>query len=470
MRRAVLLAVIVAGVGGQPVSAQPARLEPAAVVQAVELWLPPLLKAAQDMRAAEADVVAANGAFDFALKADSVVERGFYDNETVRLTGEQPLAWQGLSAYGGYRLGRGSFSAYDGKAQTLSDGELAGGFSLPLLRDRAVDGRRTDRRLAALGVDVAAAGLSRQRLTAYRDALMRYWDATAAAEQWRVQAALLALAEQRDGQLAEAARLGQIAAIEQTDNARAVRQRRAALVAARRALEQQTIELSLYLRDGAGEPRRVADAELQLLPRDEPGAAPDEAALLAEALDRRPEVRALTARRGQLAASLRLAENAQLPQLNLFSEAAQDFGAGAPSRAGASWRGGLTFSLPVQRRRAIGQAARVAAAVAGVDQEMRFAADRIRADVQDALSAWRAAEEGLTIIREELALARELEGLERDRFLLGDSTQFMVNLRELATADAALREIRAVVDRHKARVAIDAATGRLLTLSPAGVF
>jgi hypothetical protein len=53
--------------------------------------------------------------------------------------------------------------------------------------------------------------------------------------------------------------------------------------------------------------------------------------------------------------------------------------------------------------------------------------------------------------------------LERDRFVLGDSTQFMVNLRELATADAALREVRAVTDRHKARVAVDAATGALLS-------
>jgi len=41
----------------------------------------------------------------------------------------------------------------------------------------------------------------------------------------------------------------------------------------------------------------------------------------------------------------------------------------------------------------------------------------------------------------------------------------MVNLRELASADAALREVRAVADRHKARVALDAATGALLVRS-----
>lgn len=63
----------------------------------------------------------------------------------------------------------------------------------------------------------------------------------------------------------------------------------------------------------------------------------------------------------------------------------------------------------------------------------------------------------------ETALARELEQLERDRFALGDSTQFQVNLRELATADAAVREIRARADVQKARAALDAAMGTLTT-------
>jgi len=49
-----------------------------------------------------------------------------------------------------------------------------------------------------------------------------------------------------------------------------------------------------------------------------------------------------------------------------------------------------------------------------------------------------------------VAVARELESLDRDRFALGDSTQFVVNLRELATADAALREARARADYQKA--------------------
>jgi outer membrane protein TolC len=461
-RRALCAGLVVVMLSGGRAGAQ-APLDPPAVLAAVERWLPALLKAEQDVRAADGDLVAARGAFDLTLRADGNVDRGFYDSETFRVTAEQPLPIAGLNTYGGYRLGRGTFAPYEGRLQTLSDGEFAAGFSLPLLRDRAIDGRRTEQRLATLGVDLAGATLQRVRLSAYREALLRYWDTVAAAEQWRIQAALLALAEQRDQQLADAVALGQVAAIERIDNARAVRQRQAALVGARRLFEQQAIELSLHLRVDTGEPRVVTADAVRLPADDTPMPPPDEPASIAAAVRSRPELRALDARRAQLAAVEQLAKNTRLPQLNLFSEAARDFGTGADSRAGSAFKGGISFTLPLQRRRASGQTIRSAAALAGLDQERRLALDRVRADVQDAVSAWRAADEAVAAIRGELALARELEALERDRFTLGDSTQFMVNLRELATADAALREVRAVAERHKARVAFDAATGALLT-------
>ena len=102
--------------------------------------------------------------------------------------------------------------------------------------------------------------------------------------------------------------------------------------------------------------------------------------------------------------------------------------------------------------------------LAVIDQELRWAEDEIRAEVQDALSALRAARDVLAAVSEELTVARELESLERDRFALGDSTQFLVNLREVATADAALREVKARADQQKALVAVDAATAQLLAL------
>ncbi|MFN7978874.1 MAG: TolC family protein [Vicinamibacterales bacterium] len=120
---------------------------------------------------------------------------------------------------------------------------------------------------------------------------------------------------------------------------------------------------------------------------------------------------------------------------------------------------GVGLTWPFQQRKADGQRAKACAALTRADSEIRWLEDQIRADVQDALSAVRAARGVLDAVAAETTLARELEQLERDRFALGDSTQFLVNLRELATADAAVREIRARADVQKARAALDAALG-----------
>jgi outer membrane protein TolC len=178
------------------------------------------------------------------------------------------------------------------------------------------------------------------------------------------------------------------------------------------------------------------------------------------ALERRPDVLTRRLRRNERQIDLRLAENTLLPMLDLFSEASRD---GAEGRV---FEVGITFKLPVQRRKAAGQSAKARAALARADLDLRWLEDQVRAEVQDAQSAVRAAIDLLGAVAAELDVARELERLERDRFDLGDSTQFLVNLRELATADAAVREARARADLQKALAGLDGATGRLLERVP----
>lgn len=163
--------------------------------------------------------------------------------------------------------GRGAFPAYDGKADTKGTAEFSAGLSLPLLRGRAIDERRAARETTALGVERAEGSLDQARLAAFRAALGHYWDWVAAARQQRVARALLDSADARDVQLADAVALGQIAPIERLDNRRAILQRRSALVAAERLLEQRAIDLSLYLRDAQGQPQRPAVARARLATR-----------------------------------------------------------------------------------------------------------------------------------------------------------------------------------------------------------
>jgi outer membrane protein TolC len=458
--------VLVAADWARPQSPTPgeAPLTTTELLGSVERALPLLERARQDVAIAEGELREARGAFDLSFKASASTVRGFYDSERVSGMLEQPLAALGLTTYGGYRLGRGAFAPYDGKLQTLSEGEFSGGLQLPLLRNRATDARRAGQQVTELGVEVASRGLDKARLTYFKQALSAYWDWVGAGQQLRVARDLLALAEARDQQLADAIALGQIPPVERTDNRRAILQRRSALLLAERLLQMKGIDLSLYLRGPDGRPTRPVEQRLPTLPGPAPQPDRDEFEAVQRALERRPELKALRLKRAQQEVELRLAENTVLPTLDLFSEVSRDVGSGPASRAGEGFEAGVIFQLPFQRRKATGKALQVRGKLAVIDQELRWAEDEIRAEVQDALSALRAAREVLAVVSEELTVARELEALERDRFALGDSTQFLVNLREVATVDAALREVKARAEQQKALVAVDAATAQLLEL------
>lgn len=458
-----LVAVFVATSGvARAQTGGPTALSTGALLQSVDRALPLIERSRQDVEAARGTLRQALGGFDLSVSASARSVQGFYDNERLMTGLDQPLGPLGMHVYGGYRLGRGLFAPYDTAAQTLALGELTAGVEIPLLRNRAIDIRRADRQAAALGVDVAERSLDTTRLSVYRDALAAYWDWAASGAARGIAEALLDLALTRDGQLADSVALGQIAAVERTDNRRAILQRQSALVAADRQLEMRAIDVSLYNRSPEGIPVRPDATRLPDLPRPDDRAVPDEQALIEIAGRRRPELQALRLKRQQQEVQLQLVDNGVQPLFNVFSEVSRDFGPGAPARVPAIFQGGLQFALPLQNRRATGRRVEVRARLSGLTEELRWAEDQVRAEVQDALSALRAAAAQLSVISEELEVARELETLERDRFALGDSTQFLVNLRELATADAALREIRALADYQKAIVTVEAATGELV--------
>lgn len=461
--RLVAAVAALACLAGAPLAAQtPLTVEQ--VLGAVDRAFPLLDAARQEQEAAAGEATAAAGAFDLRLQANGNLLRGnVYDNETAGVTLYQPLTFSGANVFGGYRVGRGTFAPYDGKAQTLTDGEWKAGVSLPLFRNRAIDSRRGALERTELGQQLAEQRVAASRLRFLGEAALRYWDWVAAGRQQAVAAQLLQIAETRDRDLADAIGLGQVAPVERVDNRRAILQRQGGVVTARRATERQSINVSLYYRGPDGSMLRPADAQV-------PGAMPPPPAPITDAeleadirqaLTRRPDVQAIELTRRQQEITLELARNELLPTFDLFTEVSRDQGAGSRTLQGTEVDAGVSFQLPVQRRQGKGQTRVALANLSRIDAELRFARDRVRAEVEDAASALRAALEALTLVRAEVEVARELEQAERDKFSLGDSNQFLVNLRELATADAQFREISATAEAHKARVAYDVATARI---------
>ncbi|MCC6540354.1 MAG: TolC family protein [Bryobacterales bacterium] len=464
MRIRTLLLAIACVAGRNPLAAQSTlRLED--VLESVRRSYPPLLAALAERDIADAEVLASLGKFDLTLRARVDSDQlGYYRNERVYGGFEQYSQWNGASYYGGWRVGDGAFAPYDGKLDTRSYGEWTGGIKLPLIRDRAIDPRRAELRKAEIGRRLARLSIEQQQLLITQLATQRYWAWVTAGLRGQVQQALLDAANARDAFLRESARLGQIAAIEVTENARAIVQRKSQLVEAERLLQQTSIELSLFYRDAAGQP--VIPTREQL-PRTF-GAVESltEARMqqdLTAAIARRPELQRLEAAADQLRIDSSLARNDQRPAIDLQAGyTAASGSAGTVRRGPQELKAALVFELPFQRRAATGKLQAAEAKLKQVDQRERFTRDQIEAEVRDAASAVRNAHDRVQLLRDEVRLARDLDEADRARFQLGDGTLFLVNLREQATADAAQREISATSDYFRATAQYEFAVAQAL--------
>ena len=458
MRTLLYLALLAGGAAGQTL-----RLDD--VLDSVKRHYPPLLAALAENDIAEADVLAAQGRFDPVIRtridSDSF---GYYSNRRADVWLEQPLSQQGLSLYSGYRFGSGEFAPYDGKLDTRSLGEFRTGLKFPLVRDRGIDSRRAELTKARTGRVLASLTADQQKLVILQNAIHRYWAWVANGRRLAVTREVFSIAETRQKLLEQGVREGQIAGIEAIDNKRAILQRQSQVIEAERSFQQAAIELSLFYRDDRGAP---VSPGLERLP----AAFPEPRALdtdrIAEdralALRRRPEVGRFSAQRDQLDVDRQLAANSAKPAVDLIAGFTNDSGSDPTVRRGPQeFKAGLVFDLPFRNRTARGKAAGAEAKIRQLDLRAKFLRDQIEAEVQDAAIAVEAARQRLAILAEEIQVSRELEDAEKARFELGEGTLFILNLREQATADAAIRKALADADYQRALTSYEYATGALL--------
>jgi outer membrane protein TolC len=473
MRRGlVLAAVALTSAAAQTIP--PPKLEPRSwltleqVLESVDKHYPPLLAALQDRVIANADVLVAESRFDLSLKAGWEGDYlGYYENQVFKSAVEQPTQFQGMSFYSGYNIGRGSFASYDGKNQTDEGGEYKAGLRAPLLRDRAIDTRRADLQKALAGRRIADLGVDQQRLTILQLATRRYYDWAAAGRRYQIARDVLQVAETRDKQLKATADAGQIPRVDVTDNVRAIITRKGQVVEALRGVQLAAIELSLFYRDDRGEPVLPPES---MLPPEMPAMRELSEERMKEdielAIRRRPEIQRFAAQRSQVEIDRKLAENQLQPNVDFSLVYSRLLGDRVVRRGPDDLIASLTFDLPFQRRAAKGRTNSALARIEQFDQRERFARDQVTAEVRDAYSALLAAYQRAQLLKQEVQVAQELELAERQKFQLGDGTLFLVNLREQATFDTAVREISAVNDYFRALALYEFAIAEAISSSP----
>ena len=114
------------------------------VIESVYASFPALEAARSEAEIAAGKETSALGEFDFKVKAESMsAPMGYYKNYRNQLKLEQGL-FPGGNVFGQYRSGDGNFPVWYGERETNEGGEFKLGLISPLLRDRAIDQRRSD--------------------------------------------------------------------------------------------------------------------------------------------------------------------------------------------------------------------------------------------------------------------------------------------------------------------------------------
>jgi outer membrane protein, heavy metal efflux system len=438
------------------------------VLQSVMLHYPLLQAVERERGIAAGKLTSAMGAFDTNVTgAGNALAPGTYENYRSDFGVQQMLPYGGVNLFGGYRTGFGDFPTYNLQRLTADAGEFRGGIAMPLAKNRDIDRARATRAQATLDVSLAEPAILRSRLDYMRAAARAYWNWSGSGERRLAADYLVDLAAERDVEIALRVKTGATANIERLDNQQNIALRQAVVVQTDRAVQQATIELSMYYRDPAGKPLLAGRKRMQTLPEPiEPTPLLFEQSLV-RALAARPEFQRLALQREKLLVERRLAENQTLPGLDAQLAGNQDASFGKSSLSGPFGldrqvlEASLVFQMPAQRRDARGKVAATQSQLMQIQRQLQFAEDQIRAEVQDTYSALERAYEFQKQASQRLDLAQIVARAEREQLRLGRSDVLRVTLREQAKFEAEIYEISSRQDFWRAESDLRAADASL---------
>ncbi|WP_017670958.1 TolC family protein [Blastomonas sp. AAP53] len=422
------------------------------VLESSRRFAPAILEALAMARAADGRVLASEGAFDLLFTGEGFSRvAGFYDGTYLQGKAIQPLTNNGGQLEASYRVSRGDFPTYEDYSFTDRLGELKVRGVFALLRDRYIDDRRFGQQSALIERDMAGLDALIIAIGVQQRAIQAYGQWVAAGQQVQVYRSLVGLAQDRQQGIRRQVQLGARAAILLTENEQNLLRRQSLLVAAERDLANAAQRLSLFWRDDDGRPRVATPAQLpSALPMISAARETDPAAILA----RRPDIKLIEQRLELGETRLELERNRLLPSLRLFAEAGKDFGEeglGGRSRDPFEAIVGFTFSMPLQNRAAKGQVAATEANINALEWRRRQSEEQIIAEVEQLSTNLTAAERLAVLARDEEVQAEKLAAGERRLFQAGASDFFLVNLREDAAANAAIRRLDAEFRLAQAR-------------------
>ncbi|MBP7146350.1 MAG: TolC family protein [Acidobacteria bacterium] len=366
----------------------------------------------------------------------------------------------------------------------------------PLLRNFGLEVNRTAIEQAMNERRVSEAELFNQMMLTVEQTEQTYWDLIGARRQLGVAQGSLQLARDFLDQTKIKVEVGTLPPIEITTAEAEVASREEAVIIAENLIGDTEDQLRALLRIPPDSP----DWQRPIVPLDEPTFEPvqvDVESTIDDALTRRPEIAQaqLAVRNAEL--NLRYRENQVRPELNLsadFSATGNNYepdafrlvDAGDPAdptddiieqvnfgRTEAfkeiadldtySWSVGAFYSIPIRNRAAKAERTRARLAVEQANLRLEQARQNIRVEVREAARAVESAARRVASARANVVLQRKKVDAEQKRYENGLSIAFQVLQFQNDLRDAESREIRALVDHHRALATLARVRGTLLT-------
>lgn len=416
---------------------------------AIEFY-PSINSAQAGIQAREAELLAANGAFDPRVDG-SLNSRlgGFYDGTATSAGVYQAMPFLNAEIFADYSVSGGSFPVYEDQLATTNLGQARIGMALSLLRDRDIDDRRFSVKQAELQTNIAEFELRAQEITIVQQAYIAYATWLISARLLEAYQELLEVAEVRGDALTRQAQAGDVAEILVIENQQAILQRESLVVDAQRQLNLSGERLALFLRNAFGEPvYPLYDPGISIPPGDEGFLNQPVSLLVDAALENRPDIAIAKTLQQQFRLEKRIAENLAKPQLDFRLYSARDFGDGSITRMGTDTIADITFSIPLETRTARGKIASADAKLLGLSYDLRLIIDQAERDLRLSLVNLRATSELQSVALQELAVAQTLADAEARRFEAGTSDYFLLNVRERMLGEAQLRRWQAELNHQ----------------------
>lgn len=424
-------------------------------LQLVEQHHPALQSANYEPDIAEAEIRSALGRFDpvLSFQYDSKLKSGDDKVSTIDGSLELPLDMMfGPKLKANYSRGQGF--QIDPESLTTPAGEASLGIALPVFQGIFTDARRNALRKAMLRPNIARAQFTIERNALLRAASLRYWDWCEATQQRKVADTLLTIASARLNFIRRRASAGETAVIDTVEAMQEVLRREGERIRAERIEEQTYLDVYGMLWT-ARQPYQIRSFRSETLPRTFNG--PDNAdSIRTRARLLRPEIQ----RASFMVETSRFDSSLASEFMRPFVEIDAGLITYDVSKPNAiDYKVGLRIQQPLLFRQASAQLQTTSIAVDRAQITLTLVERLVDIDVDIALVGYRKALERVNVAEREVAAAQAMVSAEQSRFVAGDSSLLLVNIRERMLSEALQRLVSARADVMRAKANLAWATG-----------